>query len=251
MGIVFYPQVDFCIWVLEQDGLRVPPFDCHPPGNGSLQIRGMDADAWRLWIKRIVVLLDQRIYWHIDNLQVAVDEAEALECWAEAQFLVMNPEAAELIDDSASMRPQLVRSKIWQEEQYQIALALAVEVYGDSPLPDMLNTKPTEVWQGKSIVKELLDELWIQYCSIARDRAQQRWINHELHKNPSFWEDFPIELGDVEMMHLNLVAYSKQVEYVATPTSVIFSLTDPSCSSRVFKNRVLRVRKELNSNKFG
>lgn len=87
----FYPQVDFCIWVLEQDGLQVPPFDCHPAGDGRLQARGMDADAWRLWGKRIVLLLDQRMYWHIEDLQTAVDEAET-------QFLGMDTDAIDSLD---------------------------------------------------------------------------------------------------------------------------------------------------------
>ena len=158
VGRMLYPQVDFCIWVLEQDGLQVPPFDCHSAGDGRLQARGMDADAWRLWVKRIVLLLDQRMYWHIEDLQAEVNEAEALARWTETQSLAMNSEKIDLIDN-CNLRSNIERNKIWQEEQYQLALAAAKEVYGDSPLPDMLNTRPTEVWQGESAVRELLDEL--------------------------------------------------------------------------------------------
>ena len=38
--------IDFCVWVLEKDGLRVAPFDQHPDGDGSLRSRGMTAEAW-------------------------------------------------------------------------------------------------------------------------------------------------------------------------------------------------------------
>jgi hypothetical protein len=34
----FNMSVDFCIWVLESDGLRVLPFDQHPSGAGISRI---------------------------------------------------------------------------------------------------------------------------------------------------------------------------------------------------------------------
>jgi hypothetical protein len=49
-------MVDFCIWVLEVDGLHVPPFDQHPEGDGSLRAAGLDAEAWQSWLTRVVNL---------------------------------------------------------------------------------------------------------------------------------------------------------------------------------------------------
>jgi hypothetical protein len=46
--------LDFCVWVLERDGLRVPPFDRHPDGDGSLRAAGMTMAAWRAWFARVV-----------------------------------------------------------------------------------------------------------------------------------------------------------------------------------------------------
>jgi hypothetical protein len=45
--------INFCAWVLLQDGLRVPPFDRHPPGDGRLQAAGLEADAWRSWLTAV------------------------------------------------------------------------------------------------------------------------------------------------------------------------------------------------------
>ena len=52
----FNMMVDFCIWVLEVDGLQVLPFDQHPEGDGSLRAVGLDALQWQLWFIRVVTL---------------------------------------------------------------------------------------------------------------------------------------------------------------------------------------------------
>lgn len=59
--IGFNIMVDFCVWVLEIDGLHVPPFDRHPDGNGTLRARGMDASAWQEWVAMVVATQDQRL----------------------------------------------------------------------------------------------------------------------------------------------------------------------------------------------
>lgn len=46
--------LDFCVWILERDGLRVPPFDRHPDGDGTLRAGELTAEAWRAWFDRVV-----------------------------------------------------------------------------------------------------------------------------------------------------------------------------------------------------
>ena len=46
--------VAFATWVLQRDGLRVPPFDAHPAGNGRLQALGLDQPTWLAWVEQIV-----------------------------------------------------------------------------------------------------------------------------------------------------------------------------------------------------
>lgn len=48
------PSIDFCVWALVGDGLRVPPFDGHPEGTGALRGAGLDAQAWRAWLHAVV-----------------------------------------------------------------------------------------------------------------------------------------------------------------------------------------------------
>jgi hypothetical protein len=47
-------SVEFCVWVLLQDGLRVRPFDIHPDGDGRLRQLGMDAVSWARWFESVV-----------------------------------------------------------------------------------------------------------------------------------------------------------------------------------------------------
>jgi hypothetical protein len=56
----FRPDLDFCFWVLERDGLQVPPFDRHPDGDGSLRAAGLDAALWWVWIERTLAAHEDR-----------------------------------------------------------------------------------------------------------------------------------------------------------------------------------------------
>ncbi|MCC7021606.1 MAG: hypothetical protein IT338_02195 [Thermomicrobiales bacterium] len=54
------PDVDFCVWVLQRDGLRVPPFDRHPDGDGTLRAAGLPPALWEAWFHRNIAAIDER-----------------------------------------------------------------------------------------------------------------------------------------------------------------------------------------------
>lgn len=47
-------SVDFCVYALRRDGLRVAPFDQHPEGDGILRAGGLDAGSWLAWLTRVL-----------------------------------------------------------------------------------------------------------------------------------------------------------------------------------------------------
>jgi len=49
-----HPEVDFCVWALRRDGLRVPPFDQHADGDASLRDAGLTAANWWTWLTAVV-----------------------------------------------------------------------------------------------------------------------------------------------------------------------------------------------------
>jgi hypothetical protein len=58
--IGFNAAIDFCIWILEVDGLRISPFNLHPDGNKSLRASGLNADNWRSWFAKVASSQDQK-----------------------------------------------------------------------------------------------------------------------------------------------------------------------------------------------
>lgn len=47
----FSPLADFAVWVLEKDGLTVPPFDKHTRKAGKLQALGFNQEHWLEWFQ--------------------------------------------------------------------------------------------------------------------------------------------------------------------------------------------------------
>ncbi len=56
----FNMMVDFCIWVLQIDGLHASPFDQHPDGDGSLRAAGLTGEDWRSWLQSVINLQDDQ-----------------------------------------------------------------------------------------------------------------------------------------------------------------------------------------------
>ena len=50
----FNSMVDFCVWVLEREGLRLAPFDRHRAGDGPLRSMGMAPSLWQAWLDATV-----------------------------------------------------------------------------------------------------------------------------------------------------------------------------------------------------
>jgi hypothetical protein len=52
----FNATLDVCVWALESDGLRVPPFDRHPDGDGALRMAGLTEESWLDWFREVIRL---------------------------------------------------------------------------------------------------------------------------------------------------------------------------------------------------
>lgn len=58
----FSANVDFALWVLEQDGLHAPPFDKHAAvlGSGRLAALGLTVANWLGWLRRLAAFEAER-----------------------------------------------------------------------------------------------------------------------------------------------------------------------------------------------
>ena len=70
--------VDFCIWILEVDGLHVPPFTCHERGLGSLQRLGLTPQCWESWATAVLAIQNPILSWNRD--------CKDLDAWVAQEF---------------------------------------------------------------------------------------------------------------------------------------------------------------------
>lgn len=211
----FSPEIDFCIWVLEVDGLRVPPFDRHAEGDGSLRARSMNAEDWQSWVTRIVLLLDQRLLWHIE-------------------------------DQQSSVASSLKKLKAWQEQQYQQAATAVRQIYGESHPPNIWISNPSDIWDGEPSVGELLRELWSRYQSVFGER-ENNW-SEQLVQAPGSQRLYDALIPyqtRIASLALYLVAYPEPVEYLVPPVSAILSVNNERSGSDTFKERVVHAAEGL------
>lgn len=54
MSVDLNKSIDFCVWTLLKDGLRVEPFDSHRDGTRVLSGAGLTESGWRKWLEAVV-----------------------------------------------------------------------------------------------------------------------------------------------------------------------------------------------------
>lgn len=131
-------DIDFAL-LLIQDGLHAPSFDKHPQLNGILQQNGMDASTWYEWLNLIFISSDDRLSWHIENI-----EEEASRITESDRLKQMLTNDTDFFDELwHSSREREHRSKLQQQEQkYREAVT-------DYPLDVAAIHKlsATQIWQ--------------------------------------------------------------------------------------------------------
>ena len=215
------PTVDFCLWVLHLDGLRVPPFDQHPEGDGSLRALGMTEDAWQTWFLRV-----------LDPVQ-STQDAEQLQQLHLAEYLKISGE------------PDLDHLK--RRRQAEL-----LKISTDPPLPP-----PPEVyyyqasWQGSAAIKNKLIELEKQFRQMASQR--QEWlgeVERSLH-----WEErkAATRLYDelkpyhhrIPPLNICFVPYESPLDYLVAPATLLMTIQEGQPGFQEYRERVLAAVAEL------
>ena len=117
--------VNFCVWVLQGDGLAVPPFDRHPAGTLVLQQAGLTADAWRAWVQNVVN--------RQDALRETVARGASMEEQSAAALAAYNPTPA--WEGAPEVRAELER--LWAQYERNEGATWkreSIGVYGQSQL---------------------------------------------------------------------------------------------------------------------
>jgi hypothetical protein len=218
----FNNSVDFCIWVLEIDGLRVPPFDQHPEGNRILQNVGVNADSWRQWLSTVVALQDSILL----RNEIFPDQS----LWIEEQLNVNNsmylefkqhPEWSNVQIDLAAMRSSMLNHSVILEQQYQAAFAKVSHLPGK---PIDYRDKPFDVFPGSAEIKEILVSLWQHYIQISEQERAETPYRRETRRITG--DGGKKELWGLDYLNIYTVRYPVPVEYFVPSVSVIISLAN-------------------------
>jgi hypothetical protein len=54
----FSHELDFCIWILQADGVHSIPFTAHSHHPGPLQLSGFSPELWHAWLQRVAQACD-------------------------------------------------------------------------------------------------------------------------------------------------------------------------------------------------
>ncbi|MBW4622573.1 MAG: hypothetical protein KME17_24850 [Cyanosarcina radialis HA8281-LM2] len=241
----FSPDLDFCIWTLEVDGLQVFPFDKHLEGNGVLRAKGMNAQSWQDWVRKIVLLSDQRLNWHVEDIEGKVSQQLAAHQKGAAVAATRYPHLHfPAIDD---IRAGTYRYLTWQEEQYQLAAAAARQVVREPASLERLPGRCVDLWNGDPNVGKRLKELWQQYYPGGFRQRERAWGGEVLTSGEprSLWHVLQPYREQLEALELYLVAYPEPAAYLVPPASAIFSVTNRPDGSDAFFEGVIQVVVEL------
>lgn len=241
-------DIDFCIWVLEQDGLQVPPFTQHTGGEGMLSSLGLDAESWRTWFRNIVIPRDPRLLWRREDIESEIEEKlarfvesdrkmlQSLEngnygdIYSEEELAALKKHCQKWTADDATIRATLracvANGIIWEHQQAEKA-ARELE-----KLPNAIENldefaPPPEFWLGNRAVREKLGELWQQYHSVKgrfKKLAEEQVGSHcpsEAQEDAK--QEFSSHLECLGFLKAFIVSYPEVVEYVIPPITVIIS----------------------------
>jgi hypothetical protein len=216
------PNIDFCVWVLQFDGIHISPFDHHKVGNQRLQQVGLDERAWYTWLGTTVATQDNRLCWHIADIskevekQLSTSQSVRRQHWSHLTQFTQRPDE---IGDSTTQkfdteleRAQLNQYLHWKEQQYQEAAALAGSF--------SLLTPPSVVWEGEPRVRKQLELGWQEYLVTPKDTNRLE----DLDAVGGFYQELRQKFSTrLPTLKIYLVHYPTPVFFPVPPVSILVS----------------------------
>lgn len=233
LSVGFNEAIDFCIWVLEYDRLRVPPFTHHVQGVGLLQQQGLTAEIWQAWFERVVRSQHPMLGWSgLYQSRSEWIEREVASHQGMAERLQKFPEW-----DDSEIDWQANRVALGQHyDLYQVeAQAAAQEAGLSSPIADV---PPSNLFAGSLELRHTLETLWHRYDDFeAVQRLRQQGY-------PARWEKAQPQVSfsdQLKLPHLNLyqIAYAAPVTVSVPSCSIVTSEAIEDFGNEAFKTFAL------------
>lgn len=151
------PRIDFCLWILQSDGLQVYPFDSHSGGNQELQKIGLNARDWLQWFIKVIRTQDPRLLGcsSVEEKQKRFEQIQVDDqiFYQESKGLSLSFRNRHL--DKDSRRTELETKLNKSLENYRMAAQHAE--------PFCRYCYPPQIWKGNPEVGLLLQRLWKEY----------------------------------------------------------------------------------------
>lgn len=215
-SVAFDWFIDFCLWVLEADGLHASPFDFHRGGDHLLQSAGLEAESWHAWMRNMVMARDYRTYTlHHQWTQRAND-----------------------------------LSRFWQqgeaepEDTPDFCQALTQAFQELLPHARQRPFFPFDFWQGPVAVKRHLQERWQEYWQIP-DRNPETGMLGSKVKSTTLRQDVEPYQTQLDGLMIHLVAYPQQIDYLFPPFSVLLTMVPGQFDAEQIRRRALRAAEAL------
>lgn len=252
--------IDFCIWVLEQDGLQVPPFDQHLEGDGTLRSLLLSATDWQQWVTKVAVLLDYPFGWQVPDPEQVRQQIAAQVSQLLALAVEQAPELGVSPLDAPAFVNQMEQRFHWQQAQYQKEKAVVEALYGDQTPPDPWHEGAIEgaiaVWDGSPAIAARLHELHEVYP--ARQR-QEIWMNFPIDPATDEMDERPEMIVDMSNLRqrlqlnyetlgslkLRLVSYPYPVAWAIAPNTIVLSPSAEPENAPMLEDRVVVAVEQL------
>jgi hypothetical protein len=193
--------VDFPVWLLCKDGLKVSPFLHHEAGDQSLQLLGMDATLWERWFQRVVRAQNLCLFWEFKPSKVSTSVPEEMEKITERNRDFY----------------------LWELAQRE----KATTQLGDSSLAGAL---PVAIWDGNQAIKDKFAELWEQYTSSPNIGSTELYIDPEMITTAL---EKLIQEFSLDVIHLFPVLYPEPV-HVPVGSSILVIGVNSSTTTEQF-----------------
>lgn len=220
---------DFCLWVLEVDGLHVPPFEHHSGRSGALQTLGLNADNWSTWMRKVIGTHD--LQQHKARRQSA---QLTNRIWKEMQAkggLPGTPGSEE-------------HTQALHNFNRQVAAAKQAQSHVFFPRP----VEPAELWSGEVAISQQLAEMWKEYGPVSNmRRTWEGKLQAERSHDPShnLWNDLKPYHERLEDLIIHFVEYSQPIAYPIAPLSVVMTIVDGQLDYETLRLRALQAAEEL------
>lgn len=219
--------VDFAVWVLIYDGLRVQPFNSHGEGFNDLQALGLNQRSWSLWFRKLVMLQHPGV---------------RLQYWEKAQLIAHKRGSLAyeplVYDGMAGFEAiEVKNSGHLLERCYDLIETLskpsALELsMNANRIQELLsnNNSPVSLFEGDAVLIEELEKRWSWYSSKAAYRVHHAFdLERSIVRDTEGIADELNEAlkealsGKETLLSFNFVNYTSQV-FALLDSSIVIGL---------------------------